>query len=101
MLNMDGVIEGNNRCSLAGTCQICTPIDMKGFDLNREWNSPTKEMHPTIYHTKQLLKLLPSCGKPSKIAMYIDLHGHARKKVILSLSSFFMPTEYFCLWLSK
>ena len=37
MLNPDGVINGNTRCNLAGV------------DLN-------KKLHPSIYHTKMLIK---------------------------------------------
>ena len=44
MLNPDGVINGNYRCSLAGC------------DLNRRWKAPSKVIHPTIYHTKKLVK---------------------------------------------
>lgn len=40
MLNPDGVINGNTRCSLAAV------------DLNRVWIEPSKKMHPTIYHLK-------------------------------------------------
>ena len=40
MLNPDGVINGNYRCSLAGC------------DLNRRWKAPSKVLHPTIYNTK-------------------------------------------------
>ena len=44
MLNPDGVIYGNYRCSLLG------------YDLNRKWDHPSKYFDPTIYYTKQLLK---------------------------------------------
>ena len=44
MLNPDGVINGNYRCSLAGC------------DLNRRWKAPSKALHPTIYNTKKLIK---------------------------------------------
>ena len=44
MLNPDGVINGNYRCSLAGC------------DLNRRWKTPSKSVHPTIYYTKKLIK---------------------------------------------
>ncbi len=40
MLNVDGVINGNYRCSLAAC------------DLNRKWTSPSKILHPTIYNVK-------------------------------------------------
>ena len=46
MLNPDGVINGNYRCSLAGV------------DLNRNWMEPSRKMHPTIYHTKMMMKKL-------------------------------------------
>jgi murein tripeptide amidase MpaA len=42
MLNPDGVINGNYRCSLAGC------------DLNRRWKNPSKLLHPTVYYTKKL-----------------------------------------------
>lgn len=42
MLNPDGVINGNYRCSLAGV------------DLNRMWLDPSKKLHPTIFSTKQV-----------------------------------------------
>lgn len=44
MLNPDGVINGNYRCSLAGC------------DLNRRWKTPSKILHPTIFYTKKLVK---------------------------------------------
>lgn len=44
MLNPDGVINGNYRCSLAGC------------DLNRRWKYPSEIIHPTIYYTKKLVK---------------------------------------------
>lgn len=40
MLNPDGVINGNTRCSLSGC------------DLNRVWMDPSPKLHPTIYHIK-------------------------------------------------
>ena len=40
MLNIDGVIYGNYRCSLLGV------------DLNRKWVSPNKFLHPTVYYAK-------------------------------------------------
>lgn len=46
MINPDGVIYGNYRCSLLGV------------DLNRRWNNPSKILHPTIYNAKQLIKML-------------------------------------------
>jgi cytosolic carboxypeptidase protein 2/3 len=65
MLNPDGVINGNYRCSLAGC------------DLNRRWKSPSETVHPTIFHTKQLVKSLQSS---TKLVLFCDLHGHSRKQ---------------------
>jgi len=64
MLNPDGVIFGNNRCSLAGV------------DLNRQWKIPMKGLHPTIYTLKCLMQ---AQRRLREVVMYIDLHGHSRK----------------------
>jgi murein tripeptide amidase MpaA len=40
MLNPDGVIVGNLRCSLTGV------------DLNRIYSNPLREVFPTVFHTK-------------------------------------------------
>ena len=62
MLNPDGVINGNYRCSLSGN------------DLNRRWKTPIETLHPTIYNLK---KIIWQYGK--KIIFYCDFHGHSRK----------------------
>ena len=46
MLNPDGVINGNYRCSLAGC------------DLNRRWKFPSRQLQPTVYHAKKLIKMV-------------------------------------------
>ncbi|XP_063769851.1 cytosolic carboxypeptidase 1 isoform X1 [Pseudophryne corroboree] len=66
MLNPDGVINGNHRCSLSGE------------DLNRQWQNPNVDLHPTIYHTKGLLQYLASIKRVPLV--YCDYHGHSRKK---------------------
>jgi hypothetical protein len=48
MLNPDGVANGNYRCNLAG------------HDLNRRWRAPDPDVHPTVFHHKELLKRLAS-----------------------------------------
>lgn len=65
MLNPDGVINGNYRCSLAGC------------DLNRRWKFPNKILHPTIYATKRLIKAVQS---ERQIVLFCDMHGHSRKQ---------------------
>lgn len=65
MLNPDGVINGNYRCSLAGC------------DLNRRWKNPSKVIHPTIYLTKKLVK---ESHSERGVILFCDLHGHSRKQ---------------------
>eukprot|EP01062_Namystynia_karyoxenos_P041562 TRINITY_DN3028_c0_g1_i2.p1 TRINITY_DN3028_c0_g1~~TRINITY_DN3028_c0_g1_i2.p1 ORF type:complete len:959 (+),score=205.78 TRINITY_DN3028_c0_g1_i2:108-2984(+) len=66
MLNPDGVIAGCFRCSLFPS------------DLNRVWQYPDRECHPTVYHLKQLVERLKDAGR--EVRMYVDLHGHTRKR---------------------
>ena len=65
MLNPDGVIYGNHRCSLLGV------------DLNRKWSNPSRLLHPTIYATKKLVKMV---NEDREIAVFCDMHGHFRKR---------------------
>ena len=60
MLNPDGVINGNYRTSMAGV------------DLNRRWNNPSSEFHPTIYNTKVMIKRLK---KVIDVVTVCDIHG--------------------------
>jgi len=64
MLNPDGVIIGNYRCSLAG------------YDLNRQWVDPKQSFFPEVYHTKMLIK------ETGNVRLFCDFHGHSRKKNI-------------------
>ncbi|XP_022106221.1 uncharacterized protein LOC110987635 isoform X9 [Acanthaster planci] len=64
MLNPDGVIVGNYRCSLTGR------------DLNRNFRHPKKESFPTVWHTKEMLE---DFSKETEVLVYCDLHGHSRK----------------------
>ncbi|XP_075063850.1 cytosolic carboxypeptidase 4 isoform X2 [Mixophyes fleayi] len=66
MLNPDGVINGNHRCSL------------NGEDLNRQWVSPNCNLQPTVYHVKGLLYYLNSIGKTPLV--FCDYHGHSQRK---------------------
>ncbi|KAM6119333.1 LOW QUALITY PROTEIN: cytosolic carboxypeptidase 4 [Pterocles gutturalis] len=68
MINPDGVINGNHRCSLSGD------------DLNRQWLTPSSLLHPTIYHAKGLLYYLRSIGRAPLV--FCDYHGHSQKKDI-------------------
>lgn len=64
MLNPDGVVCGNYRCSLAGC------------DLNRRWKNPSNIFHPIIHNAR---KLVTNLGFKRKLAMFCDFHGHSRK----------------------
>jgi murein tripeptide amidase MpaA len=62
MLNPDGVINGNYRCSLSG------------YDLNRVWHYDNKISSPEIFFAKKAILDQRSC------LMFIDLHAHSKKK---------------------
>jgi hypothetical protein len=64
MLNPDGVAHGNTRCGLAGC------------DLNRRWDEPLADVHPTVFHTKQLIQRFAS---ERELVLFCDLHGHSRR----------------------
>ena len=67
ILNPDGVINGNYRCSLSGQ------------DLNRRWKSPSRVLHPVIFSVKKLMRTF---AKERELVLYCDLHGHSRRKNI-------------------
>ena len=64
MLNVDGVIVGNYRCSLSG------------HDLNRRYHNPDARKHAEIYMLK---KVVQGIKETQNIALYIDYHGHSCK----------------------
>ncbi|XP_024940729.1 cytosolic carboxypeptidase 2 [Cephus cinctus] len=64
MLNPDGVIVGNNRCSLSGK------------DLNRQYRTVMRESYPSVWHTKLMIRRLM---EERGMAIYCDLHAHSRK----------------------
>jgi cytosolic carboxypeptidase protein 2/3 len=67
MMNPDGVILGNTRCSLVGQ------------DMNRQWQDPNKEQHPVLFSMKQLIN---QTKQEREILLFCDFHGHSRKKNI-------------------
>lgn len=67
MLNPDGVINGNYRCSLAGQ------------DLNRRWKIPSKHLHPVNWHVKKMIR---EFNREREMILSCDLHGHSRRKNI-------------------
>lgn len=63
MLNPDGVIVGNYRCSGLGE------------DLNRRWSVGDPLRHPELVAVRSLLK-----AAPDRCAMFLDIHGHSVKR---------------------
>ena len=61
MINVDGVINGNTRTSIAGC------------DLNRRWVNPNEFLHPEIYFSKDLIY---NFANKINIECIIDFHGH-------------------------
>jgi murein tripeptide amidase MpaA len=80
MLNPDGVIYGNYRCSLLG------------FDLNRKWKDPDKILQPTIYHAKQTIKFL---SQEREIALFCDFHAHSTTKNIFMYGCTYGNDSYY------
>lgn len=68
MINVDGVVVGNYRCSLTGR------------DMNRNYRTIISDSFPPIYSIKRLLKRLNT--PPRQILLYTDFHGHNRKNNI-------------------
>ena len=64
MLNPDGVRYGSYRNSLLGV------------DLNRRWHKPHKILHPTIFHSKVMIKTF---NLLNEVKMICDMHGHTKK----------------------
>lgn len=67
MLNPDGVVVGNYRCSLSG------------HDLNRQYINPSAKLFPEPFAIKQMMRKTLECRK---IELYCDFHGHSRQKDI-------------------
>jgi murein tripeptide amidase MpaA len=62
MLNPDGVIVGNYRCSLVGQ------------DLNRQWIGSSAKLYPINYHTKLMMK---KTQESREVFFFCDFHGHS------------------------
>ncbi|XP_057364201.1 LOW QUALITY PROTEIN: cytosolic carboxypeptidase 2 [Manis pentadactyla] len=92
MLNPDGVIVGNYRCSLAGR------------DLNRNYKTVLKESFPCIWYTRNMIKRLL---EEREVLLYCDFHGHSRKNNIFLYGcnnnnpKYWLHEQVFPLMLSK
>lgn len=67
MLNPDGVIHGNYRCSATGV------------DLNRCWKEPSKQLSPEVLAVKSLVR-----QTANQKAAFFDLHAHSKKRGIFA-----------------
>ena len=81
MLNPDGVVNGNNRCSLLGV------------DLNRRWKKPNLMIHPEIFCYK---KLIENTYKKSQIGLICDFHGHSIKHNIFAYGCNHLNSPHLC-----
>ncbi|XP_064169259.1 cytosolic carboxypeptidase 2 isoform X1 [Anguilla rostrata] len=64
MLNPDGVVVGNYRCSLAGR------------DPNRNYRTVLREAFPCVWHTRNMVKRVLA---EREVVLFCDFHGHSRK----------------------
>lgn len=65
MVNPDGVVLGNSRCSVSG------------YDLNRKWVNPDLDSCPEVYFVKKSIK---KASLKWEIEIFCDLHGHSIKR---------------------
>lgn len=65
MLNPDGVARGYWR------------YDTLGLNLNRHYTEPSRELHPTIWATKNYILDESHSGR---LKMYVDFHAHVTKR---------------------
>ncbi|NXL62046.1 CBPC2 carboxypeptidase, partial [Chordeiles acutipennis] len=64
MLNPDGVVVGNSRCSLAGR------------DPNRAYESACRGSFPGVWHLRAMVERLLA---EREVLLFCDFHGHSRK----------------------
>ncbi|NXL53773.1 CBPC2 carboxypeptidase, partial [Podilymbus podiceps] len=64
MLNPDGVVVGNSRCSLAGR------------DPNRAYGTAHRGSFPGVWHLRALVERVLA---EREVVLYCDFHGHSRK----------------------
>ena len=65
MVNIDGVVIGNSRMSFSGD------------DLNRKFAEPDSMLHPEVIAIKRMVE---DCKNDQGVFMFLDLHGHSKKK---------------------
>ena len=94
MLNIDGVLNGNYRCNLAGV------------DLNRQWIDPSRKLHPTIFNTKYVilyyfLNFPPPTPSNNIILVIKTNERRERFTIVLRFSWPFKKEKYIYVYLYK
>lgn len=84
ILNPDGALCGNFRCSFTGT------------DLNRRWDQPDEILHPQIFYLKKYLQKLRSEEK--EILAFCDFHSHNKKANAFMYGCNKAANGGFCSW---
>ncbi|NWS49325.1 CBPC2 carboxypeptidase, partial [Probosciger aterrimus] len=67
MLNPDGVVVGNSRCSLSGR------------DPNRAYGTAVPGVFPGVWHLRAMVERVLT---EREVVLYCDFHGHSRKNNI-------------------
>lgn len=72
---------------LAGEFDSCLHshrCSLSGEDLNRQWQSPNADLHPTIYHAKSLLQYLRATRR-TPLVSFISYPRESRKRTRLTV----------------
>ncbi|XP_064020073.1 cytosolic carboxypeptidase 2 [Pogoniulus pusillus] len=72
MLNPDGVVVGNSRCSLAGS------------DPNRAYGTALRASFPGVWHLRDMIERVLA---EREVVLYCDFHGHSRKNNVFMYGS--------------
>lgn len=71
-------------------CDVLLPdfslrCSLSGDDLNRQWLTPSSQLHPTIYHAKGLLYYLCSIGRAPLVSLFQVILCHSVNGLIIVL----------------
>lgn len=71
-------------------CDVLLPdfslrCSLSGDDLNRQWLTPSPQLHPTIYHAKGLLYYLSSIGRAPLVSLFQVLLCDSVNRLIIVL----------------
>lgn len=70
-------------------CRLCSHrCSLSGEDLNRQWQSPNPDLHPTIYHAKGLLQYLAAVKRLPLVRGCVCLPLYAQMYLLINGSIF-------------